>query len=332
MAKLNTCFLHENSGAVTYSGYVRLARQNLLTPISEEDINEFVAQGVNQFFLRFREEAKKQLSTDEINIVLASSQLNSIMFDGKVVLDPIGLKIRHAELAVTQTFLGRETHDKVHEILIDTAEVMHRESVGVLGEMLTRIYPDEKILVPIINRTSSVLYVLGNKNRYFGAVSFPKIQEKEFKGIGYSALLEAVASLFNIDSTSAEKLIDLYSRDKVSPHIRAVISRPVMQWHKQLRQLFLKYLRQGERVLFVTPINFLRQDECIPSVYDVLPSTEILALAIPTEKPVMGLHYLKSPYFLAGILAYFDTLDDQASTLPQFVRSKMQWLTPYNSR
>ncbi len=324
-------FVYDRSLAATFSGSVRFERGDGLTPVSDEDFEKFLTQATNQFFNRFREEAKRLFSTDDVNIVLANNRFLSLRLDGKKVVNPIGLRGKAAELEIEQTFLTRQVLSVLHEAAHGVSSLFHIELAVGCSDLAQNVFPDTKIICAIVGGAHTRMYASGAKQRYFGAVSFPKVQERGAFDWGTDRIYEILGKALSLESVSVYSLLDRYAKGDCSRYfsrfIDALLEPEVLLFAQELS----RFNKKDERVVIFSEAPFLRERGSLPGFSYEAPGFDQLLehLGFVVQAPYGFPYEAFSPAFLAGFVAYLRRTGD--NYLYALGKERMGWLTPVNS-
>lgn len=324
-------FLYDHSIAATFAGFVKLEKNNLQTPIAEEDLQTFLAAATRQFFNRFREEAKRRLAVDEVNVVLANNRFFNLNLDGKQVISPLGQTARFAELEMEQTYLSRHFWDEVHESTQDLKNVFHIELAGALDDTLRLLYPDQKLLLAVVFPGMTKIFSYGGKTRYFGAVSFPRMQDRGELASGSDSLLGLVQACFPVSKEVAEKMLSLYVGGGMSKHFGHVFRGVIEPYTTRFNLELAKFFKREEMCVVLTKLPFLNTDlKTQPKKVTTL-SFDNLAMRLGLEvgAPRFFPPEAFSPVFLSGLIAYLHRTSD--NYLSGLAKERLRWLTPENS-
>lgn len=327
----NVLFVYDQSVAATFAGFVKLEKNNLRAPISEDDLQTFLGAATRQFFNRFREEAKRRLAVDEVNVILANNRFLNLYLDGKEVISPLGQTARFAELEMEQTFLSRNFWDTLPEELQEIKNVFHIELTGALRDSLALLYPDRKVLLVVVSPNSTEVFSCGNKNRYFGAVSFPRMQKRGDFAWGNNDLMEVVKTYFKLGDETAKTMFTLYVTQAMSKHLERAFQKLIEPFHIRFETEIAKFLRKEEicvvlsNPLFLTAGSTLAHKEAVHITFDDL----VRGLNYEIKAPIFMSREAFSPVFLSGLIAYLHRTSD--NYLSVLAKEKLKWLVPANS-
>lgn len=327
----NVLLIYDHSIATTFAGSVKLEKNNLRAPISEDDLRTFLAAATNQFFNRFREEARRRLATDEVNIILANNRFLNLNLDGKQVINPLGQSARFAELEMEQTFLSRHFWDTVQEYTQDIKNVFHIELAGAFRDILALLYPGQKVLFVSVFPKVTKIFSYGGKLRFFGAVSFPGMQNRGEFALGSDDLLELIESRFHVTENAARELLSLYVADGMSKHAKRVFEKNIGPYLARFELGILKFLKKEDKCVVLTDAPFLTVKQKIQQTdaghinLSELASRLDLKITAPDFFP----HAAFSTVFLSGIIAYLRRTGD--NYLNGLAKERMKWLVPENS-
>jgi len=325
-------FLYDNSTAATFGGFVRLTKSDSSEPLTGEDFENFLFHAVKQFSNRFREEAKRKLGTDDVNIVLANNRFLNLRLDGRQVVNPVGIRAKFAELQMEQTFLVRNFLNVLHDSLSEVKQLFHIESTGALSDLAGRYELEKKVLLAEVLESRTRFMGLGGKQRYFGAVSFPKMQERGESAFGFGAVLGAVSSRFGVDREVARAMLARYAAGDMSRQFSFAFRRAIQPAVSVFWGETGKFMKKDDFMVIAADVPFLRPagEGITPLPYRVF-SFDGLAkdINIAVSAPRFFPREAFSPVFLSALVAYLNrTGDNYLNTL---AREKVSWLLPQNS-
>lgn len=329
--KSNVIFLHDNSIAATFAGLVKLEKNNFRSPITEGDLQTFLGAATRQFFNRFREEAKRRLAVPDVDVILANNRFLNLNLNGKPVINPLGQTARFAELEIEQTYLSRHFLDAIFEHTEKQSNVFHIECAGALRDSLALLYPERKILLATVTPRVTKVFSCGGKNRYFGAVSFPKMQERGEFALGSDDLLEILAARFHIEKPVAQDLLWLYVEGAMSKHLRHIFEKLMASYRARFEAEISRFFKKENMCVVSSDLPFLTAGQKIQH-------QEAVHLAFPDLASRLNLRvresrYLTrepfSPVFLSGLIAYLKRTSD--NYLSGLAKERMRWLQPENS-
>ncbi|MDP3956466.1 MAG: hypothetical protein Q8P97_00535 [bacterium] len=327
----NVIFLHDNSMAVTFAGLVKLEKNNFRSPITEGDLQTFLGAATRQFFNRFREEAKRRLAVSDVDVILANNRFLSLNLNGKPVINPLGQTARFAEIEIEQTYLSRHFWDAISEYTEKQSNVFHIECAGALRDSLALLYPERKILLATVSSHITKVFSCGGKNRYFGAVSFPKMQYRGEFALGSDDLLELLVARFHIEKQVAEELLWLYVEGGMSKHLRHIFEKLITLYLARFESEISRFLKKEHMCVISSDIPFLTAGQKIQH-------QEAVHLAFPDLASRLNLQVKNSrfltrqtfsPVYLSGLIAYFKRTSD--NYLSGLAKERMRWLQPENS-
>ena len=324
-------FLHDNSMAATFAGLVKLEKNNFRSPITTEDLQTFFGAATRQFFNRFREEAKRRLAISEVDVILANNRFLNLNLNGKPVINPLGQTARFAELEIEQTYLSRHFWDSISEYTEKQANVFHIECAGAIRDSLALLYPERKVLLATVLPRVTKVFSCGGKNRYFGAVSFPKMQDRGEFALGSDDLLELLSERFHIEKRVAEDLLWLYVEGGMSKHLRYSFEKLIAPFLARFESGIARFFKKEEVCVVSSDLPFLTAGQKIQRLEAVHLAFPELAsrLNLQVKNSRFMKHKLFSPIYLAGLIAYFKRTSD--NYLSGLAKERMRWLQPENS-
>ncbi len=93
-----------------------IKREGENEPLEKTELENLIAQAVGKVFNQYRREASLVLGTDELDTILADSNVSGFEIDGHKVMNPIGFKPKELNAIMEMTFTARRTFERVKSI------------------------------------------------------------------------------------------------------------------------------------------------------------------------------------------------------------------------
>ena len=84
--------------------------------LEKTELENLLAQAIGKVFNHYRREASTVLGADELNTILADSNISGFEVDGHKVMNPIGFKPKEINAVMEMTFAARQTFERVKAI------------------------------------------------------------------------------------------------------------------------------------------------------------------------------------------------------------------------
>jgi len=228
-----------------------MEREEISEAIGKVELENLIAQAVSKIFNHYRREASMILGVDELDTILADSNVSDFEVDGHKVINPLGFKPKEVRAVIEMAFTARKTFERVKAIK-KNGEFFFTEKGQAQASATKRSGAKRADFLKI-----------GASKSYF----YPGKHSEEFyrrSEIEWSVndIISEICGSWSLGENAARAIYDYYIKEDVSRpverHLSKIFSKPV----KTLATHVKKVKTGGKvRVAGAVPANLLGQDK-----------------------------------------------------------------------
>ncbi len=197
-----------------------IKRETGAEPLEKTELENLLAQAIGKVFNHYRREASLVLGVDELDTILADSNVSGFEVDGHKVMNPIGFKPKEISAAMETTFVARQTFKKV-KLVRKKADFFFTEKGQAQTAAANRMGTKQTDFL-FIGSKKSYFYPSGNSGTSYA--------RRELKWSNNSLVAE-ICRHWSLSETAARNIYEYYARERVSPslekYFKKIFSRTV---------------------------------------------------------------------------------------------------------
>lgn len=207
-----------------------MKRENCDSPIERTELENLMAQAVSRIFNHYRREASRVLGVDELDTILANSEVSGFEIDGHKVINPLGFRPQEIRAVVKMTFTSRETFERV-------------KSVKKNGDFFfTEKGQSQAAAVEKINSRRADFLTIGPERSYFYAGDHAgNVRARREIKWSTGALTAEIRKNWALNENAARDVYEYYANGKTSPLLKKyfgkIFFRPVKELLKQIKSI-----------------------------------------------------------------------------------------------
>ncbi len=183
-----------------------IERPNSASPISETDLENYVAEAAWKTYDKFRAETAKRLKVGEMDLVLKSVMVMGVKIDGHRVINPVGFRAKKIEVTVLVT-ISKKSFSCSSLDCFDQG-TLNAYIVGETDNEEASIYAE-------IGAEKTDIYVNNyKKTSHVGAFPWGEIQ-----------IIKSIEELFLGDHAVSQLIFERYLRGEVSLAVKDKINK-----------------------------------------------------------------------------------------------------------
>lgn len=207
-----------------------MAREENHEPIGRVELENAIAQSISKIFNHYRREASLVLRADELDTILADSNVSEFEVDGHRVINPLGFKPEEMRAVIEMTFTSRKTFERVKAIK-KNADFFFTEKGQSQAAAAGRAAAKRADFLKI-----------GNDKSYFypgeRSGTFYRRYEIDWS-IG--SIVAEISQSWSLDEEAARGIYDYYVKESVSgrldKHLTKIFSKPVKALSGHVKKL-----------------------------------------------------------------------------------------------
>ena len=189
-------------------------------PLERSELENLMAQAIGKVFNHHRKEASLVLGVDELDAILAGSNISGFEVDGHKVINPLGFEPEEMRAVMEMTFTSRKTFERVRSI-IKKANFFFTEKSQAQAAAIRKVEAKRADFLAI-GYDRSYLYA-GNGFEIHRA-------RKELKWSAGKLVAEIVRN-WDLSENTARDIYGYYLKKGVSPslekYLRKIFSKPL---------------------------------------------------------------------------------------------------------
>ncbi len=207
-----------------------MAREETSEPVGRVELENAIAQAISKIFNHYRREASLVLNADELDTILADSNVSEFEVDGHRVINPLGFKPEEMRAVIEMTFTSRKTFERVKSVKKNT-DIFFTEKGQAQASAAGRA---ESKRVDFLK--------IGNDKSYF----YPGERSGTFYRryeINWSIgdIVAEISQAWSLDEEAARNIYDYYVRESASrhmdKHLAKILSKPVKTLSGHVKKL-----------------------------------------------------------------------------------------------
>ena len=234
-----------------------IKREEQAEPLEKTELENLLAQAIGRVFNHHRREASLVLGADELDTILADSNVSGFEVDGHRVMNPIGFKPKELNAVMEMTFASRRTFERVKSVR-KKADFFFTEKGQAQAAAANRMGAKRTDLL-LTGSKKSYFYPSGNSGTSYA--------RREMKWSKESFVAE-ICRQWSLGETAAKDIYGYYVKEDVSPPLE-----------KYFKKIFSRIVKD-----FVGHVNKLKTSHKVYIAGDV--PLELLDRSMFLELPV----------------------------------------------
>ncbi len=293
-----------------------LERENAEKPLESAELENLLAQAVSRVFNQHRQEAGRELGTDELDVILADSRVTNFRVNGHQIINPLGFKIKEVRIIFQMTFTTRQIFEELKRFLKNSGDFFFTETGRAEFTALNKANPAGVNLL-ILNDDKSYIYS-ADSSAVGKLISRRKLdwQMKDLWG--------AISENWLVSQATGRNLYFIFLQNKISSRVGKYFKKIFMPSLSSLLNKIDKLKLKGKIYIFGenSPLPLLEERR---SAFGAPSLNEFL------EKSGFALDSRKSfsySFDIFSLLApFFEFYYDKSNTeIDHWLRRRLQWL------
>lgn len=185
---------------------LQISRPQKDAPITETDLENYVAEAAWKTFDKYRASSAKRLNVSELDLVLKSVIVTGVKIDGHRVLNPVGFRASKIEIGVLVAAVKKD-------FVCSGIDCFEKGTLNAHIVSETEKH-DSLIYAEIGENETHVFARVPQKTSYIGSF-----------GWGEKKILESISELFLADQAVAREIFERYLKNEVSETVMEKIDK-----------------------------------------------------------------------------------------------------------
>ena len=218
-----------------------IKRESGAEPLEKTELENLLAQAIGKVFNHYRREASLVLGVDELDTILADSNVSGFEVDGHKVMNPVGFKPKEMNAVMEMTFAARQTFEKVKLVRKNT-DLFFTEKGQAQAATAKRMGTKRTDFL-LLGSRKSYLYPSCNSGTHYA--------RRELKW-SKDSLVAEICRHWSLSETAARNIYGYYAKERVSPslekYFKKIFSRTVRDFvgHVNKLKMSMKVYISGE--------------------------------------------------------------------------------------
>lgn len=228
-----------------------MAREENFEAIGRVELENLIAQAISKIFNHYRREASLVLGVDELDTILADSNVSEFEVDGHKVINPLGFNPKEIRAMIEMTFTARKTFERVKAIK-KNGDFFFTEKGQAQASAAKRTGA----------KKADFLRIGAGKSYFYPEERSGAFYKRNEIGWSISDIISEICGSWSLNEEAARAIYDYYAREDVSRpmdrHLAKIFSKPV----KALASHVKRMKTGGKvRVTGAVPANLLGRDQ-----------------------------------------------------------------------
>ncbi|MBI4085167.1 MAG: hypothetical protein HY432_01515 [Candidatus Liptonbacteria bacterium] len=208
-----------------------MKRESSNKPIERTELENILAQAIAKIFNHCRREASLVLGMDELDTILADSNISEFEIDGHRVINPLGFKPAEIRAVIKMTFAGRDTFERVKAVR-KKKDFFFTEKWQAQASAIARTDSKRADLLSVCKQKSYLYYPEEDPDK--------ATARKEIRW-SVDALTDEIKGIWDLNSKAAANVYEYYAGEGVSVsldrYFKKIFSKAVKNLLSQIKKL-----------------------------------------------------------------------------------------------
>ncbi len=207
------------------------------------ELENLLAQAIGKVFNHYRREASLVLGADELDTILADSNISGFEVDGHKVINPLGFSPKEIKAVMEMTFSARRTYERI------------KTAINKPDFFLTEKGQSQSEAIKRLGDKRADFLLLGPDKSYFYPGYVPGIpySRRELKW-STGGLISEIGHCWNVEENAAKSVYYYYLKESVSPLMDKYLSKVLSKNVRDLGER-VKKIKTAPKICFTGDIS-----------------------------------------------------------------------------